>query len=217
MTLQRARVFKIRPREQNNLLNCPAIFLSPSRERHVIQTHACLEALQILEKSSAECQRNRRYTRAEKENVATWPRAVFSEQYLLHQCIIAALSAPTRWAFHEKKERCYSYPTSSYKVRVSAMKRFDKPIGFLGVTAELTRWVRVVADVNTVSKRFDVVTCYPAYYNPAELKKIGTHSFKPYAPICICHRRARTPYCFLETIVSQHRKGKKNGKATSFA
>ena len=216
MALQRARVSKRRSREQSALLNCPAIFLSQRRERHVVEVHASLEAYRILEKCKAE--RHRRYTRAEKENVATWPRAVFSEQHLLYYCITAALSAPTRWAFHEKKERRYSpHPASSYKVRISAMKRFDKPIGFLGATAAPTRWARVVADVNTVSKRFDVVTCYPAYYNPAELKKIGTHSFKPYAPICICHRRARTPYCFLETIVSQHRKGKKNGKATSFA
>ena len=211
MALQRARVFKRRTREQSALLNCPAIFLSQSRERHVVEAHACLEAFEILEKSKAECQRNCRYRRAEKENVAAWPRAVFTEEHLLHQCLIAALCAPTRWAFPEKKEHRYSYPPSSYKVRISAMKRFDKPIVFLGVSADPTRWVGVVA------KRFDVVTCYPAYYNPAELKKIGTHYFKPYAPICICHRRARTPYCFLETIVSQHRIGKKSGKATSFA
>ena len=107
MALERERVFKRRTREESSL-GSPAIFLSQSRERHVVQTHACLEAIEILWKSKGEGKRNLRYRRAEKENVATWPRAVFKEGSLLHQCLIATLSAPTRWAFHEKKERCYS-------------------------------------------------------------------------------------------------------------
>ena len=97
-------------------------------------------------------------------------------------------------------------------VRISAMKRFDDHIGYLGVTAAPTRWVRVVADVNTIWKRFQVVTCYPAYYNAAELKKKGTHYFKAYTPICICHNCAGTLDSFLDAIVSNGKESRQSEK-----
>ena len=88
-------------------------------------------------------------------------------------------------------------------VRISAMKRFDNHIGYLGVTAAPTQWVRVVADVNTLWKRFEVVTCYPAYYKASECKKKGTYFFEAYVPICFCHHCAATPDNFLDTVMSK--------------
>ena len=89
----------------------PAIFLSDRREHHIFQTHASFKAMNNLMKSIGEGFSSSSTTSSssnsrplvaaaaaveKNEKVGVWPKAVFKEKNLLHYCLIATLSAPTR-------------------------------------------------------------------------------------------------------------------------
>ena len=166
---------------QMALRQSTSVVLLEDRERHIVADHASLEAMAIL--------------RASRVGFNRCPKAVFKEKILLNFYLMTTLSLPNLWAFNEKKSVCGD------KVRMSAMKRFDHDVGFLGADGAPTRWVRVVVDVNIVSRCFEVVTCYPVYHNEVELKKKETCLFREYEPPCVCFQCAITPDVFFETVM----------------
>lgn len=148
------------------------IHISQYKRSHIYHSHASIEARDtpfgyLTEKRPSKF--------GGEKTVPKVAKAVFSHNGLVNPCVIAALTTPTRWAFH-KEGGIFNMP------RVTVLKKFDSKIGHLGLNGECTKWVRVVADVDTAFRRFAVVTAYPAYTYPWEVSKRDTHDLSCYVP-----------------------------------